>query len=67
MESALENEGFVRCWNEILTPKWIRFRHLLSGNGADHSDIAFERGYFEVHPGERVLLGCHVSLYDIAK
>ena len=37
---ADDNAGFVECWNEILTPKWIRFRHLLSGNGKIHSDIA---------------------------
>jgi SAM-dependent methyltransferase len=55
----LENEGFVRCWNEILTPKWIRFRHLLSGNGAEHSDVAFARGLFVANPGEKVLdIGC---------
>ena len=30
-EIADDNLGFVECWNEILTPKWIRFRHLLSG------------------------------------
>lgn len=59
MATALENDGFVRCWNEILTPKWIRFRHLLSGNGQEHSDVAFARGVFEIRPGERVLdIGC---------
>ncbi len=34
MTVAADNLGFVECWNEILTPKWIRFRHLLSGNGS---------------------------------
>ena len=43
---AADNLGFVECWNEILTPKWIRFRHLLSGNGKIHSDI--ERGFIRV-------------------
>jgi len=50
---AQENAGFVACWNEILTPKWIRFRHLLSGNGKIHSDIAMPR--FGIRAGERVL------------
>jgi ubiquinone/menaquinone biosynthesis C-methylase UbiE len=50
---AKENEGFVACWNEILTPKWIRFRHLLSGNGKIHSDLAMPR--FALRPGNRVL------------
>jgi len=55
--TAQENEGFVACWNEVLTPKWIRFRHLLSGNGKIHSDIALPR--FGIRPGDRVLdIGC---------
>lgn len=54
---AKENEDFIGCWNEILTPKWVRFRHLLSGNGKIHSDIAMPR--FDVKPGSRVLdFGC---------
>jgi SAM-dependent methyltransferase len=54
---AVENVGFVECWNEILTPKWIRFRHLLSGNGKIHSDVAMPR--FGIRPGQRVLdFGC---------
>jgi SAM-dependent methyltransferase len=54
---ADSNAGFIGCWNEILTPKWIRFRHLLSGNGKLHSDVAMPR--FGIQPGERVLdLGC---------
>ncbi len=56
-EVATENLGFVECWNEILTPKWIRFRHLLSGNGKIHSDIAYAD--FDIRPGDRVLdIGC---------
>jgi SAM-dependent methyltransferase len=54
---ARENIGFIDCWNEILTPKWIRFRHLLSGNGKIHSDLAGPR--LDVRPGDRVLdVGC---------
>lgn len=56
-ERAKENEEFINCWNEILTPKWIRFRHLLSGNGKRHSDIAMPR--LEIRAGARVLdFGC---------
>jgi ubiquinone/menaquinone biosynthesis C-methylase UbiE len=50
---AQENAGFVACWNEVLTPKWIRFRHLLSGNGKIHSDIAMPR--FGIRAGQKVL------------
>jgi len=56
-EIASDNLGFVECWNDILTPKWIRFRHLLSGNGKIHSDIAYAD--FDIQPGDKVLdIGC---------
>jgi len=56
-EVATDNIGFVECWNEILTPKWIRFRHLLSGNGKIHSDIAYAD--FDIQEGDKVLdIGC---------
>jgi SAM-dependent methyltransferase len=56
-EIANDNLGFVECWNEILTPKWIRFRHLLSGNGKIHSDIAYAD--FGIQEGDKVLeIGC---------
>jgi ubiquinone/menaquinone biosynthesis C-methylase UbiE len=52
-----ENASFIACWNDILTPKWIRFRHLLSGNGKIHSDLAMPR--FDIRAGDRVLdIGC---------
>jgi SAM-dependent methyltransferase len=55
--NAAENEDFIGCWNKVLTPKWIRFRHLLSGNGKLHSDVAIP--LFDIRPGSRVLdFGC---------
>ena len=51
------NDDFINCWNEILVPKWNRFRHLLSGNGAVHSAMAYD--YFQIKPGDKVLdIGC---------
>ena len=51
------NDDFINCWNEILVPKWNRFRHLLSGNGGIHSAMAYE--YFQIQPGDKVLdIGC---------
>ena len=51
------NEDFIHCWNEILVPKWNRFRHLLSGNGGIHSEIAYP--YFGFRVGDKVLdIGC---------
>lgn len=51
------NNEFINCWNEILVPKWNRFRHILSGNGDVHSSMAY--GYFDIKPGDKVLdIGC---------
>ena len=55
--AAEKNQDFIACWNEILTPKWIRFRHLLSGNGQRHRELVLAR--FGVKPGDKVLdIGC---------
>jgi SAM-dependent methyltransferase len=55
--TSTDNADFIGCWNDILTPKWIRFRHLLSGNGKLHSDVALPR--FDIRSGNRVLdFGC---------
>ena len=51
------NDDFISCWNEILVPKWNRFRHILSGNGAVHSSMAYDD--FQFQPGDKVLdIGC---------
>jgi len=48
---------FIACWNEILVPKWNKFRHILSGNGGVHSEMAYE--HFQIQPGDKVLdVGC---------
>ncbi|MCB0327241.1 MAG: class I SAM-dependent methyltransferase [Bdellovibrionales bacterium] len=55
--SHFTNNDFIRCWNDILVPKWNRFRHILSGNGKNHSDIAFE--YANIKEGQKILdVGC---------
>ncbi len=55
------NDDFISCWNEILVPKWNRFRHLLSGNGAVHSSMAYE--YFDIKPATR----CSISAAATAR
>jgi SAM-dependent methyltransferase len=56
-EVAPRGDDFIACWNGVLTPKWLRFRHLLSGGGKVHSDVALPR--FGLRAGERVLdIGC---------
>jgi SAM-dependent methyltransferase len=55
--AAEGNQEFVDFWTGIATPKWVRFRHILSGNGKIHSDIAADD--IGVRPGDRVLdVGC---------
>jgi len=55
--AAGDNLGFIECWNEVLTPKWMRFRHLLAGNGAVHSNLAYP--LFGIRQGDRVIdIGC---------
>jgi SAM-dependent methyltransferase len=57
MITTTTNESYIECWNQILTPKWVRFRHLLSGNGKIHSDAAGHA--IDVRSGDRVLdAGC---------
>lgn len=54
---ASANADAIACWNDVLTPKWLRFRHLLSGGGQVHSQVAFAT--LPVRPGDRVLdVGC---------
>ena len=48
---------FVTFWNEILVPKFIRYKHVLVDGLGHHSDAIFPK--LEVNPGERVLdVGC---------
>jgi SAM-dependent methyltransferase len=47
-----ENE-FVAFWNDVLVPKFVRYKHVLVGGLGQHSDAIFPR--LEVNPGERVL------------
>ena len=47
------NAPYIACWNDILAPKWLRYRHLLSGNGQIHSDVAYPQ--LQLRPGDHVL------------
>jgi ubiquinone/menaquinone biosynthesis C-methylase UbiE len=46
---------FVQFWNEILVPKFIRYKHVLVGGLTKHSDAIFPK--LEVNEGERVMDG----------
>ncbi len=52
-----EDTQFVRFWNEVLAPKFIRFKHILVGGLSHHSEAVFPT--LPVRPGDHVLdVGC---------
>lgn len=56
-EPIVEDTAFVEFWNEILAPKFIRFKHVLVEGLSHHSEAVFPG--LPVHAGDRVLdVGC---------
>ena len=56
-EAASPNAEAIGVWNEILAPKFTRFRRVMVDGFSVHSRRALE--LHPVHPGERVLdVGC---------
>lgn len=54
---ASDDSAFVQFWNEVLAPKFIRFRHILVDGLTRHSEAVFPR--LPVRSGDRVLdVGC---------
>jgi ubiquinone/menaquinone biosynthesis C-methylase UbiE len=52
-----EDTAFVAFWNEVLAPKFIRFKHILVGGLAQHSEAIFPS--LPIERGDRVLdVGC---------
>ena len=52
-----EDTAFVRFWNEVLAPKFIRFRHVLVDGLSRHSEAVFPA--LPVQEGDHVLdVGC---------
>ena len=52
-----QDTAFVQFWNEVLAPKFIRFKHVLVDGLTRHSEAVFPS--LPVHPGDRVLdVGC---------
>jgi SAM-dependent methyltransferase len=50
---ASANAPYIEAWNGVLTPKWLRFRHLLVSNGQVHSDQAYPQ--LDIRRGQRLL------------
>lgn len=58
-ESMIQDQDseFVRFWNEVLAPKFIRFKHVLVDGLTLHSEAVFPD--LPVKPGDKVLdVGC---------
>lgn len=54
---ASEDSQFVRFWNDVLAPKFIRFKHILVGGLSRHSEAVFPA--LPVRRGDHVLdVGC---------
>lgn len=54
---AAEDTPFVQFWNEVLAPKFIRFKHILVDGLSHHSEAIFPT--LPVRPGDQVLdVGC---------
>jgi len=54
---AAEDTAFVQFWNEVLAPKFIRFRHVLVDGLSRHSEAVFPS--LPVRDGDQVLdVGC---------
>ena len=54
---SIEDTPFVQFWNEVLVPKFIRFKHILVGGLTRHSEEIFP--ILPVREGDRVLdVGC---------
>ena len=53
----LDDTPFVQFWNEVLAPKFIRFKHILVGGLSRHSEVVFPT--LPVRRGDQVLdVGC---------
>ncbi len=54
---AIEDTPFVQFWNEVLVPKFMRFRHVLVDGLSHHSEAVFPE--LPVKQGDQVLdVGC---------
>ncbi len=51
--NVADQTEFVRFWNDVLLPKFIRFRHVLVGGLGAHSAAIFPQ--LEVNPGDRIV------------
>jgi ubiquinone/menaquinone biosynthesis C-methylase UbiE len=56
-QSPIEDTAFVRFWNDVLAPKFIKFKHILVDGLSQHSEAVFPT--LPVRQGDHVLdVGC---------
>jgi len=56
-EEVESTETFVDFWNDVLVPKFVRFRHILVEGLSKHSEAAYE--VIGLSPGDNVMdVGC---------
>ena len=51
--AAAPPSEFVQFWNEVLVPKFVKYKHVLVGGLGRHSAAIFPK--LEINPGERVM------------
>lgn len=57
LHQAAPDSALVDFWNEVLAPKFIRYRHILVGGLSRHSEAVFPR--LNIGAGHRILdVGC---------
>ena len=57
VHETADDTAFVRFWNEVLAPKFIRFKHILVDGLSHHSEAVFPA--LPVRHGDQVLdVGC---------
>jgi len=55
VDTILEQDQteFVRFWNEVLVPKFVKYKHVLVGGLSRHSEAIFPK--LEVNPGDKIV------------
>lgn len=48
-----EQTEFVKFWNEVLVPKFVKYKHVLVGGLGKHSEAIFPT--LEVNPGDKIV------------
>jgi len=55
--AAASSNEFVDFWNDILVPKFTKYRHVLVGGLTHHSEAIFPK--LEISPGDKAVdVGC---------